>query len=382
MLKISPILKRFVRPSDHSTFSPSSGERWMTCPYSIGATKDIPEGPPSKYAAEGTEAHQVCEDYANHYFFEAEKTPALMMATDEQMESARGWVEVITSWLSGSRLGRVLYFGLETSLPIFPKDGCFGTGDALIVGEKGCVVLDFKNGVGHVVGARALQLQLYLLSVYNYVIDRPEGYEFNSVVYQPRVDPVPKEASFTELEMAELYDKTIAVIKAVKSGNVGEPVLGNHCYWCKARTARDPALKCPAQSRKQIELASENFDGYLKKINNPNAVDKTERDTALIKIIALLPLLRQVSKDAVEEFQVRLESGEKIDGLSLSSKLGNREWALDEAGIKAKIVEKYGFEPVVTPPPKLMGITEVEKKVGKRTSLTRLLTQISHSPIY
>ncbi|RPJ72989.1 MAG: DUF2800 domain-containing protein [Alphaproteobacteria bacterium] len=59
-IKIHPSLLNFIRPSDHSTFSPSSMDRIITCPYSVEPSKSIPNVS-SSYAEEGTMAHSVCE---------------------------------------------------------------------------------------------------------------------------------------------------------------------------------------------------------------------------------------------------------------------------------------------------------------------------------
>jgi len=44
----------------HARLSPSSGERWMTCPGSVKLTEGI-EDKGSSYAAEGTAAHEMAE---------------------------------------------------------------------------------------------------------------------------------------------------------------------------------------------------------------------------------------------------------------------------------------------------------------------------------
>lgn len=51
-----------IKPKSHATLSPSASKRWMTCPGSVNliASLDITETP-SKFAAEGTVAHEVGE---------------------------------------------------------------------------------------------------------------------------------------------------------------------------------------------------------------------------------------------------------------------------------------------------------------------------------
>ena len=86
-VKLSQELVSFVRPSEHSTFSPSGTDRWVACPASIQLSEGIPDET-SKYAIEGTLAHKVCEDYFYHKYEGKEKTPDLMMAEEEMIDCA------------------------------------------------------------------------------------------------------------------------------------------------------------------------------------------------------------------------------------------------------------------------------------------------------
>lgn len=372
MIRVSSTLKTFVRPSEHSLFSPSGSDRWINCPYSINASKGIPEEPPSIYAAQGTLAHQICEDYANHYFFEAEKTQDLMEATDENMRSAQGWVEVISSWLSRpEEIGDIIYFDLEVGVPVFPERGCFGTSDAIIVGTKGCVSLDFKNGVGHSVGARSPQLQIYLLGLFKNILGTPEelkDYGFHAVVYQPRLDEVPKQVSYTWEEMKVFHDLIDKKINETKRMDL-QPNLGSWCHWCPAKRTRDPKRMCPAQKQKTIDLAAESFEQYFADMNAP--IEKfdevnVKRDRAMIKLMSLKPLIDQVVKDAEEEFKDRILGGEDLEGVELKDKLGNRKWALSDDELKHRLKNLYGIESHIEQKPKLKTITQVEKEVGKK----------------
>ena len=50
-------------PLSHSSVSASSCERWWNCPGSVGLNTKLPPANPTKYAAEGTAAHALCEKY-------------------------------------------------------------------------------------------------------------------------------------------------------------------------------------------------------------------------------------------------------------------------------------------------------------------------------
>lgn len=376
MIEVHPNLVNFVRPSEHSEFSPSGGDKWMACPFSIKASKPIPEET-SKYAAEGTLAHTVVEDYFHHKYYEMPKTNELMMANDEMMESAQTWHDVLSAWLTSGHLGKILWFGLEKGIPIYPEESCFGTADAVIVGTEGCAIIDFKYGKGRAVGARSTQLMLYLLGVYRHLSNVPENYLFHAVISQPRIDPVPKHAEYTKEEMDEFAPKVWDAIQTSKRDDL-KPVEGSHCFWCKARRTNDPALKCPAIKEKALKVANENFDLFLTDMSHaPEAAVNPKRDAALRKVMALLPLMQEIAKSAEEEFQFRIERGEKIEGIILADKTGRREWALEGDALAAQIKKVHpDVDPCVVVPAttKMKTISQVEKEVGKKNfdqSLTK-----------
>src|SRR5688572_25110324 len=49
----------------HSPLGPSSAERWMVCPASVAATKDLPDTD-SEYSLEGSAAHVLAEYCRSH----------------------------------------------------------------------------------------------------------------------------------------------------------------------------------------------------------------------------------------------------------------------------------------------------------------------------
>lgn len=365
---LSPTFRKFVRPSEHSTFSPSAAERWENCPYSVAATSGMPDVA-NKYQTAGTEAHTICEDFVNHELFSGPWTQALQWATNEQMDWARGWLSVVTHWASNPALGKILFVGLEVGVPIFPEDGAFGTADLVVVGTKGAAVADFKSGKGHVVNARAAQLKQYLLGVYRHLFGVPEDYTFHAVVYQPPVSDTPKEYVYSVQELHAYAKEVKEAIDSTKRPGL-QPVMGSWCQWCKARRATDPTKKCPAFKQKELDLANADFEQYLSDMNAPVpdlATENPKRDQALLKLMALKPLIDHVVKDAQAEFQERLAKGEKIFGVRLTEKLGNRTWAdEDEKAMAIKLKEKYGIDPWIVPQPKLKTITLVEREVGKK----------------
>jgi hypothetical protein len=375
-VKIDNTLKNFVRPSPHSTFSPSASDRWLGgCAYSVNAVKNIPEES-SKYAEEGTLAHSVCEAVFYEQFLGVKFPVELSMEmigydSNEMMECAHGYSEVITYWLQNKeQIGDIVWYGLEKGIPIFPEEGCFGTADCLIIGTKSAVVIDYKHGKGKNVSANTLQLKVYASGIARYLGDVPEGYKVYAVVYQPRTDMAPKETSYTMPELNQCLGQIWESIQESKKPNL-EPIEGSHCFWCPASRTKDLNLKCKIIKDKPLKLAQENFGKFLadmampvEKVTDPNPM----RDEAIIKIMGLFPLMKKIVEDCTDEFMMRLQDGEVIPGVRIVESFGNRVLNAESDEDKANLLtSKFKIDPwkVIPATKKIRTLTEIEKELGK-----------------
>lgn len=378
-MKIHSNLLNFIRPSEHSTFSPSSMGRIIACPFSVKASEKIPQET-SVYAEEGTLCHSVCEAQFQYDYYMMPFTPKLNMdlmaweadhpgATAEMQDCANIYVNAISAWLKSEELiGKVLFYGLERGIPIFPEDGCFGTADCLIVGEKGCAVIDYKHGKGQVVKADSMQLRTYAAGVARHLIDVPEDYQYHSVIVQPRTTSIPSVASYNHAQMIEHLNIIQQAIQISHQKDL-YPVESKECFWCPARRTKDMTLKCQAIKNKAVQMANEDFGKFLsdmsapiKKFGDPN--DK--RDTAIIKIISLLPLMQKIASEGEEEFMSRLEKGEIIPGLQVIKKESNRKWIHNNSDEMEKAIKQmFPKVEAVKTVTSLKTITEIEKIVGK-----------------
>lgn len=376
--QIHQALLNFVRPTPHSKFSPSSVERWLGCAFSVAAIEGIPEET-SKYAEEGTLAHSVAEAMFRHIFFgvpfPAELSIQMAMQADggmEMEECARAYAEVIIFWMNNKEaIGDIVWYGLEKGIPVYPEEGCFGTADCLIIGTKGCAVIDFKYGKGKNVAANSLQLKVYAAGVAKHLMNIPKEYKFFSIVHQPRTDMAPKEHAYTS---EELYGFLKVIWQAIEDSKAKglSPVEGNHCFWCPAKRTKDREKMCPIVFEKPLKLAQENFGKFLADMNGPSLTttfSDTARDQAIIKLRALFPLLKDVMEKSEEEFLFRLSQGEVIPGVRIVESMGNRviNAETDEEKIRL-ITEKFpGIVATKTIPAttKVRTITELEKELGK-----------------
>lgn len=380
-IKIHPSLKNFVRPSPHSAFSPSSIDRWIACPASVKLSKGIPEEPESPWAREGTLAHAVCEATFRNLHYGVPYPVDLQLdlvkfdkdnggGSDEMFHHASSYAEVIVAWLNDKeRVGDVLWFGLERGIPIIPEEGCFGTADCVIVGSKGSVVIDYKYGKGKAVKAETPQLKAYAAGVARYLSGASADYKVHAVVFQPRTDFDPKHTCYEYSELLNFLDHVYGAIEESKKEGLS-PIDGNHCFWCPARRTKDINLKCPVIRDAPIKAAQENFGKFLADMQAPVkslADPNPNRDAAMLKIMALAPMINQLAKDAEEEFTFRIEKGEHVEGVALVQKAGSRKYNAESDADAAKMIEEtLGVDPwKVINTKKLRTITEIEKEVGK-----------------
>jgi len=373
---------KFVKPAPHAKYGPSGADRWMACPATIQFSEGIVEER-SKYAEEGTLAHSYCEALIRHEFFGFPVPMHLnlqLAQTEDQGEEmhrcALEYLDVISYWLNNPALGKIVWWGLEKGVPVVPDRGCFGTGDCIVVGEKGAAVIDFKYGRGKNVAANTVQLKVYAAGLAQYLPVAPGShYPVTAVIHQPRINDAAKEHEYALQELIDFIPVINQAIDKAEGVNP-EAVDGSHCHWCPARRTNDPTRKCTRIKQKAIDLASNNFDKFLadSSVSLPAIPGQADtqlqkRDQAIVKLMALLPHIKDVVDNAKEEFMDRLERGEAIEGIKVKRKEGNRKINAENTIEAEKLIRQYfpTCDPLKTVPAttKLRTIGDLEKELGK-----------------
>jgi hypothetical protein len=378
MLRVKPELKDFVRPSDHSVYSPSSIERFIECPGSIRVCKDIPEIAAGVYAEEGTMAHTLAELTFYQDMYEIDIPQEVYdevntwKSASDMTQGAYIYSNEVQNWLKNPEVGEVIWFGLEKGIPIFPEEGAFGTGDCTIVGDKACVIIDYKFGKRKV-HADAPQLRAYAAGVLRHLENVPSDYRIYTVIVQPRVEFAASVHVYTVEEIEEFTKDIWDMIGETKKPNAPLKRGSKHCFFCPANQTKDPALKCPLIKAEMVTVSEENFQGYLRDISAPVeslSVPSVKRDEALKKLILFAPIIADAAKRAEEEFTYRIEeNNESIPGLEIVEAVGRRSWS-DESSVLAALETKFPkladkFVKIIPESRKLRGIGEVEKILGK-----------------
>ena len=340
-------------PDVHSRFPASASHRWLNCPGSIALSEQIPqtdEG--SEYAREGTLAHAIAEQKLMIAMDRAVKADDLKRLTKDAMydgemdEATTFYAGLVTEHYNAAGDAAELMVEQRVDFSEWVPQG-FGTSDAIIINDDVIEVIDFKYGKGIRVDAKDnSQMRLYALGAYWLFSDL---YEFKTVrmtIVQPRLDHV----SVEELALMDLLtwaDKVVRpAAKAAASGK-GKICAGDWCRWCPAKAI------CRARAEKNLELARYDFQpGELL------------TDDEIADILGRIDELTKWAGDIADYALQQALDGTTYTGWKLVEGRSVRKYT-DELKVAEKL-KAEGFSETVLYERKLLGITAMEKLVGKK----------------
>lgn len=355
----------------HALLSASSSQRWINCPPSARLEAEVKEKA-SEFAMEGTFAHALAELKLAHYLDHITKSKyntELKKLKGDDFYS-RGLeddvqiyvdfaIEKINEAKSRTKDAVVL---LEARLDYSPwvQEG-FGTGDLVLITDGVLEIVDLKFGKGVQVSATDnSQMRLYALGAINgfgylYDIDTVK-----MTIHQPRLDHISTdEVTVDELE----YWATNSVMGAAEKAFKGEGEFraGDHCRFCKIKA------KCRARADVNMELAKLDF-------KDPPTL--TDEEIAKI-LFATDELQRWVSDVAAYALDQAVNQGKEWPGYKLVEGRSYRKY-VDEAKV-AKALKAAGYSEEKIYTKNLLGITAMEKAVGKK-KFSELLVGLVDKP--
>jgi hypothetical protein len=363
IVKPSPIMEKHDKKVDHSQrahalLSASGASRWIACSPSARLEENF-ENKSSSFAEEGTLAHEFAEINlkASLGLLNAkQRTKALdnfvkneyySIAMEEYVQKHVDYV--VEQFTEAKRLTPDAVLLIETKVDIthLIEEG-FGTCDVIIIADGVLEVIDLKYGMGVRVEAEEnKQLMLYgsgALEAYDMLYDI---HTVRLTITQPRLESI----SSWEISAQDLRQWGEEVVKpsAVKAyAGEGEQVTGDHCKFCRA------SARCKAQADLALSTAQEDF-------KDPQLLSDEELVDVYAKIPNIDAWLKKVSAYMYEE---ALE-GKKWSGYKLVDGQNRRAWSDEEEAFN--ILSANGCEPnKILSEPKLKGITEIEKLVGKK----------------
>lgn len=353
-------------PTKHAELPPSSAERWKNCPGSVALAKQFPQDTTSSYAEEGTHAHAVAElklRYMNGEINSSNFTRKLNKLKKseywcgEMDEATNYYMEAVLEIRdeAGAELLIEQHFGLDEWVP-----ESFGTSDAVVIGDGVINVIDLKYGKGVKVDAVGNpQLRLYGLGAAGLF----EGiYDFDRVrmtIIQPRLDHIStEEITLKELRRWAAEEIRPAAEEAL-SGS-GRTACGDWCRFCPAKAV------CRTRAEYCLELARDDF-------RKPPLLTAEEIGEVLKRAETIKKWAEEVADYALQQAL----AGEHYDGWKVVEGRSNRKYA-DETKV-VQTLKNAGFDEAMLYERKLLGITAMEKLVGKK-KLTETLGELIIKP--
>lgn len=220
----------------HALLSASSSHRWINCPPSARLCETY-EDKTSDYAAEGTDAHTLCEYKLKTALGMKEIKPNLLHFNEEMEECANGYVTYILELVEAAKQNcsdpQIL---IEQRLDFskYVKDG-YGTGDCVIIADRMLHIVDYKHGQGILVEAKDNpQMKLYALGALEIFDDIYDITDVSMTIYQPRRNNI----SIYTISKKELYqwaEKTLKPTAELAFSGNGNYKCGEWCRFCKAK---------------------------------------------------------------------------------------------------------------------------------------------------
>ena len=181
----------------HALLSASSSHRWLSCPPSARLCESY-EDRTSGYAAEGTDAHTLCEFQLRKALDEdvsdvADIREHLTNYSEEMEDCANGYVTYILELVAEAEqtcADPVVLIEQRLDFSKYVPDG-FGTGDCVVIADGTLHIVDYKHGQGVLVEAEDNpQMKLYALGALEIFDGIYDISEVSMTIYQPRRDNV------------------------------------------------------------------------------------------------------------------------------------------------------------------------------------------------
>ncbi|KAF5069656.1 hypothetical protein DSECCO2_230510 [anaerobic digester metagenome] len=333
-------------PKGHAILSASSSDRWLHCPPSARLCESY-DDKGSNYAAEGTDAHALCEFRLRQTLgMEAtDPTENLKWFNEEMSDCATGYAAYVLEQVEAAKQtchDPVVLIEQRVDFSRWVESG-FGTADCIIIADGTLQIIDYKHGLGVLVSAEENpQMQCYALGA----LELFDGiYDINSVrmtIYQPRRDNV----STYEISKDELYRWADEVLKPTADlafAGDGNFLCGEWCGFCKAKH------ECRARADANMELARYDF-------KLPPLLTDEEVEEILVRADDLVTWAADIKEYALQQ----AISGKKWNGWKLVEGRSNRRYTNET--VVAGVVTDAGFDPYEH---KVLGVTAMQKLLGK-----------------
>jgi len=330
----------------HALLSASSSERWLRCPPSARLCESY-DDKGSNYAAEGTDAHELCEYKLRQALGMEAKDPTenLTWFNEDMDDCASGYAAYILEQVEAAKQNcsdPVVLIEQRVDFSRWVESG-FGTADCIIIADGTMQICDYKHGLGVLVSAeKNPQMQCYALGALELFDGIYDIDHVRMVIYQPRRENI----STYEVSKDELYRWADEVLKPTAdlafAGN-GNFLCGEWCGFCKAKH------DCRARADANLDLARYDF-------KLPPLLTDEEVEEVLTRVDDLVSWATDIKEYALQQ----AISGKEWNGWKLVEGRSNRRYTNETA--VANTVSRAGFDPYDH---KVLGITAMQKLLGK-----------------
>lgn len=354
----------------HAKYGASSAYRWMVCPGSVALAGRAPYTPPSKWALDGTDAHELLDYALKNKYWDAREASIMAgrIAKDthpdagERLEAVQVALDYVADLLA-SYDDAVLYVEHPFQFPsAIDPDNAYGTCDICIhiPSLSLLYVIDYKHGVGKTVEVEENKQGLYYATgavigsgnldadVINIVIIQPRSFHSRGRV---------REYAVTRERLKAFVDEVDDAILA--SLDPHAPLVpGDHCDWCPAN------LTCPAREARAVKALGANFKTVKEIVQLPDAarlpVDR------LVYIKQSKRMLWQFLEDVDDALYQHAMAGNIVPGYKLVEAQARRQWFGKPEEVALKLMRLANTKDMdVIFPRTLLGITKADEIVTK-----------------
>lgn len=345
-------------PGVHAVLSASKAKQWLACPPSARLNEKLSErfgDRASPYAEEGTKAHALAElklrrelGEINDYLYKEQRKalgeiPAEMdRATDYYFDT------VMSKYYEARKRTKDAVLMVEQHLDFSPwVPHGFGTGDAVIVSDETCEVMDLKYGKGVPVDAVGNpQARCYGLGALNEYGLLYNFQYIRTTIIQPRLSSVTEE-TLTKDELLKWGEAIKPIAEQAWRGE-GEFYAGDHCRFCNARGI------CKARAIESMGIFVHGFD-------SPDVLP----DEAIPEILRVADTAEKWLKDVRDYANAQAINGVEFPGWKLVHGKRPSRTFKNKDDVILKLAHAGYTEETYNKAPELKSITELEKLLGK-----------------
>ena len=204
--------------STHALFSPSSAERFMTCPASVKRSEGLPDKS-SKYATEGTNAHtHASEVLLNRIAYDP-----------EQFEGLGQYIDYCTDLMASAKIAGGNFWIEER---VYLDEEKHGTPDFVAMVGDTLYVTDLKYGYEAVPAKENKQLMYYAAAAI-----KTHGLQPKAIcltIVQPRLPNFPISSWLCETELLSRFVVELDKMVMIAKSDNAPAKIGDHCKYCKA----------------------------------------------------------------------------------------------------------------------------------------------------